>query len=403
MSFGAIITTGENHERMSPDIMRYLTECRVEQDMSKLTEFAIRFEDDICDGDPIVAGRAELDPNAMISVFVKRHSKLHCLVSGRITQKRTSSMAGGAGSWVEVKGQDDLVRMDRVGVQAKWSGKASGAAQSLFELFGFEANCQQTLKDYDDAQNTLNQRGTDLAFVKDIARKNNMELWLSYEASEDAAALAAIALDPTADPGPVTVNVKANLYTSPEQPTVTSTTALPPPSPPVLAPEEGLVIPVNPPAGECARLTKFDVSIDYEKPNASIGFAQDLENGEEVQQQQESEAALLDPGADVFSSVDGVTREAIAPPATDPDEAFLAQQAMLTEAAWFVEVECSSTLDLLDFAPMPHQIVDVANAGAQLSGPYQVMSATHVINASDHFIDFNLRANGLRPPAEAAA
>ncbi len=403
MSFGAIITTGEDHQRMPSAIMSQVTECRVEQDMSKLTEFAIRFQDDICDGDPVIAGRPELAPNAMIGVFVKRNSVLHCLVSGRITQKRTSSMAGGAGSWVEVKGQDDLVRMDRVGVQASWNGKASDAAKSLFELFGFEDNCQETLKDYDDAQNTLNQRGTDLAFIKDIARKNNMELWLSYEASEDAAAQAALALDPNADPGPVTLNVKANLFTSPEQPTVTSTTALPSPSPPVLAPDQGLVIPVQPPAGECAKLTKFDVKIDYEKPNASIGFAQDVETGEENQQQQQSEAALLDPGAEVFSDIDGVQREEIAPPATDPDEAFLAQQALLTEAAWFVEVECSSTLDLLDFAVMPHQIVEVANAGAQLSGPYQVMTATHVINPSDHFIDFKLRANGLRPPTEAAA
>jgi len=377
---------------MGSDIMRYVTECRVEQDMSKLTEFAIRFEDDICDGDPIVAGRPELNPNAMIGVFVKRDEKLHCLVAGRITQKRTSSMVGGAGSWVEIKGQDDLVLMDRVGVQAKWSGKASEAAKSLFELFGFEANCQETLKDYDDAQNTLNQRGTDLAFVKDIARKNNMELWLTYKASEDAAALAAVELDPKADPGPVTLEVKANLYSSPEQPTASFSISPPTPSPPLLSPDEGLSIAVQPPAGECAKLTKFDVAIDYEKPNASVGFAQDAQSGEETKQSQKPETATLNPDAEIISGIDGVEREAIAPPATDPEEAFLAQQAQMTEAAWFVEVDCSSTLDLLGFAPMPHKIVDVTNAGAQLSGPYQVMTATHVLNASDHFIDFKLRA-----------
>jgi hypothetical protein len=37
--------------------------------------------------------------------------------------------------------------------------------------------------------------------------------------------------------------------------------------------------------------------------------------------------------------------------------------------------------------------------GPRLSGAYQVKTATHVINAADHFIDFKLRANGLRQEA----
>lgn len=402
MGFPAIITTGESHERMGTDITRHITECRVEQDMSKLTEFAIRFEDDICEGDPVVANRAELNPNSVIGVFVKHKDKLHCLVSGRITQKRTSSMVGGAGSWVEVKGQDELVRLDRVGVQAAWTGKASDAAEAVLGLFEIEPRVQQTLKEYDE-QNKLNQRGTDLAFLKDIARKNNMELWLSYEASEESPAGGATPPVPAPPPGPITLAMKANLYTSPEQPTAAEMSVLPPPAPPVLSPDEGLEIPVQPPAGKCARLTKFDVKIDYERPNAARGFAQDERTGEQREQAQESEAALLNPGADVFQNLDGVERTEIVAPTPDPEENFLAQQAMLTEAAWFVEVECSSTLELLGFPTIPHQIVNVTNAGDQLTGPYQVMTATHVINAADHFIDFKLRANGLSETTGVAA
>jgi hypothetical protein len=39
--------------------------------------------------------------------------------------------------------------------------------------------------------------------------------------------------------------------------------------------------------------------------------------------------------------------------------------------------------------------VQVANAGDPLSGGYQVMKATHVVNPTDHFMDFTIRANGL--------
>ena len=137
---------------------------------------------------------------------------------------------------------------------------------------------------------------------------------------------------------------------------------------------------------------------------AARGFAQDAASGDQSEQQQLPEEATLDPEREDIVQIDGIERTALAPAAvTDPQEQYLAQQAMLTEAAWFVTVDCSTTLDLLHFPPQPHQVVDVTHAGERLSGPYQVIEATHVINAADHFIDFKIRANGLRAAPEAAA
>jgi hypothetical protein len=53
---------------------------------------------------------------------------------------------------------------------------------------------------------------------------------------------------------------------------------------------------------------------------------------------------------------------------------------------------------MMHFLVEPHMIVDVQNATPGMSGAYQVKSATHVINATDHLIDFKLRANGLPKP-----
>jgi hypothetical protein len=105
------------------------------------------------------------------------------------------------------------------------------------------------------------------------------------------------------------------------------------------------------------------------------------------------DAAPVDPGKVV--PVDGVKRELIAPPEVTKEEAFLAQDAIVFEQSWFVEVDCSATFEQLDFVVRPHQIVQVAHAGDALSGGYQVMKATHVITSTDHFIDFTIRANGL--------
>ena len=77
------------------------------------------------------------------------------------------------------------------------------------------------------------------------------------------------------------------------------------------------------------------------------------------------------------------------------EEAFLAQEAVAFEQSWFVEADCSGSLEQLGFVVRPHQVVKVSHAGEALSGAYQVMKATHVITSTDHVVDFTGRGNGL--------
>ncbi len=71
------------------------------------------------------------------------------------------------------------------------------------------------------------------------------------------------------------------------------------------------------------------------------------------------------------------------------------QQAALTEASWFVEATASTTAHMLNGVLAPHEVVEVIGAGTQLSGAYQVKEVTHVVNASDHYMDLKLRSNRL--------
>jgi hypothetical protein len=378
MGFGAILTSGETFTVVE-DITQYLVEARIEMELSKATRFALRFEDDLCEGDPVVANDPRLQSNQMVGIFIRLDEQLHCLVFGPITRIRTSSMVGGAGSWMEVHGEDRRVVMGRVGVQATWTGFASDAASSILDVYGFESDVEQTTKEYQDEQHGLSQRATDLAFLEEIARKNVFEFWLEYEPSE------------VPGTGGISCTYTALLKSSPPKPAL--------PGPPILVAAGDYVIDVHPPAGECVKVTKFDVRVDFERPNAARGFAQQAESGEDVEQPEEEEVEPVTPDWTTIRQIDGVNRQALAPTVTDPDEQQLAQRAMLTEAAWFVEVDCSSTLEMIQFCVKPHMIVDVRHAGERLSGAYQVKTATHVINAADHFIDFKLRANGLRQEA----
>lgn len=379
MGFGAIITSGESFTVLE-DIAEWLVEARVEMELSKPAKFALRFEDDLCEGDPEVANHPALQSNQMIGIFIRVEEDLHCLVFGPITRIRTSSMVGGTGSWMEVHGEDRRVVMGRVGIQATWTGFSSDAARSILDAYGFEKDVEDTTREYRDEQHGLSQRGTDLAFLEDIARRNVFEFWLEYEPSE------------VPGTGGISCTYTANLKSSPPQPAV--------PGPPILTAADGYVIDVHPPSNECVKVTKFEVRIDFERPNAARGFGQEAESGDEVETPGEEAIDPVTPDWTTLRQIDGVNRQALTPATqTDPADQQLAERAMLTEAAWFVEVDCSTTLEMIHFCVKPHMIVDVRHAGERLSGAYQVKTATHVINAADHFIDFKLRANGLRQEA----
>jgi hypothetical protein len=377
MGFGAIITGGEAFTVLD-SIMPWIVEARVEMELSKPTKFAIRFEDDICDGKFEVANDPALQSDQMIGIFVRSRDTLNCLVFGPITRVRNSSMVGGTGSWVEVHGEDRRIVMNRVGVQATWTGRASDAARQILDAYNLEPEVEATRKEYDE-QHALNQRATDLAFLEDIARRNVMEFWLEYDVSE------------VPGTGGIACTPQAKLKTSPPVGGFQIVAA-----PPVLSASNGYVIDVHPPVGQCIKVTRFDVRIDYERPNSAQGFAQSQTSGDSVTNNGEATLEPVTPDWSSIRQIDGVERKPIDDPNPDPDDQYLAEQAMLTEAAWFVEVDCSSTLEMIDFVVRPHLIVTVNYADPRLSGAYQVKTATHVINAADHFIDFKLRANGLR-------
>ena len=256
MGFGLVLTSGDDRAPLSDGITQWLVEARVEMELSKPTRFALRFEDDICDGQPAVEGQDALKANNKIGIFVARDHSVECLVYGPVTQVKSSSRLGGVGSWVEIHGEDRRCEMGRIGVQAVYKGKASGTASAILSAYQFKPSTQDTLIEYDEQKNQLTQRGTDLAFLEDIARRNNMEFWLSYAASRA----------PLSDK--IDLTETANLKTSPPRAQPGDV-----PQVPVLTADASRQIKVNPPPDECPSVNKFEAKIDYEKPTAASGFA----------------------------------------------------------------------------------------------------------------------------------
>src|SRR5437763_1449519 len=94
MGFGAIITSGKDDTVLGDELMKWLSEARVEQELSAPTRFAIRFEDDTCEGAFQVLNAAEIKPNTVLGILAQSGNRLVCLARGPITQVRFAVTLG---------------------------------------------------------------------------------------------------------------------------------------------------------------------------------------------------------------------------------------------------------------------------------------------------------------------
>ena len=189
MSFGAIIASGTSNTLLSQALSECLIEVRVEQSLDEPTRFGIRVREDISDGEPMAARAAELKKDQIISIAVEKDDGLLCLVRGPITDSQAEFTLGGPGSWFEVHGTDRRGELGRQCIQTAWEGRASDAARTVLGAYGFTPDVQDTNHVYTAAKETLNQRATDLDFLKTQARENGFFFWLTFDATLAGTAL----------------------------------------------------------------------------------------------------------------------------------------------------------------------------------------------------------------------
>ena len=383
MGFGALIASGSGNELLGDELLGCVTEVRVEQSLDEPTRFAIRFQEDIRDGEPLVMGAPELQPEEILTVAVPDGDDLRCLARGPITEVKCSIAIGGPGSWVELHCMDRRIELDRQCFRHAWQGRASDAASAILGGYGFECDVEPTTRIYGDDTGTLNQRSTDLAFLKRLARQNNLCFWLDYECEVGG---------PPPFGGGLTVREIANFKSSPKRPEG--------PMPPVsvadisLIPSVDVSLRVNVDPDNCQTVTMFEMGMDVERPNGFEGSAINDRDGRESRTSADDRQSAIGSG-DRLRDLTGEDRRMCITSPGDSEELQPRAEAMLTEAGWFIHATASTTAYMLGAVLVPHDVVPVEGLDARHSGPYQVKGATHVVNAADHFMDLELRSNYL--------
>ncbi len=383
------ITTGEGFTPLAAAAVSRLVEARVEMELSRPTRFALRFEEEICENqnELLDAFPPHFDADGQIALFTSTDEGMkpsECMVVGRITRLRSSIVVGGQGSWIEVHGEDKRIDMGKVAVQENHGTSAASAVEKIVKLYGFTPDAQPTMIEHDKQKAQLVQSATDLAFIEDQARRNNMEFWLEY------------AVKTSFDGSIGGVDITAKFSTSPKRNQSLGAVDFP-----KLLGDTDQTLRLHPTDAACANITKFDARVDFDKPTSVSGFAMSDDDQREAMKHVAEKAYPVDPAkSDVLAkALKG--RKLIAAPQPTDLETYLAVDRLLTEQSWFVEADCSASTTTLGFVVRPHMILPVEGLGDSLSGSYQVKSATHVFTATDHLVDFTLRANGFRGGSHA--
>jgi hypothetical protein len=390
MGFGAIIASGENNTLLRDNLLDCLTEVRVEQFLDEPTRFALRFQEDISDGQPNVKGAPELGCGQMITIAVAVGDAIRCLVRGPITERAWSAMLGGPGSWFEIRGQDRRIELDRQYKHNTLSGRESDIAQAILSQ-KFQKTCVQKTNHVYGQPNgngeplveTLNQRATDERLLCQIARRNNMYFWIEYTCQPNK-------LDPSGN----SLNVQeiANLRSSPLRPEEAQNLLDCQGS--RLSPRVDVTLRLNVEKEQCPNVTVFWLGEDAERPSHFIGAAIDIRSGKR------NTTRAVDPQPPLAKRGKRLDRcnferDVFITTAGNIEELSRKAFSALTEAGWFIHATASTTAHMLNGVLVPHDEVEVKGLGNEDDGFYQVKAVTHVINAADHFMDLELRRNAL--------
>lgn len=378
MGFDLLIAGGTGNRIFSEDLLGCLTEVRVEQTLDQPTRFAVRFQDDIKDGQLQKAALPELQVGQMVTIAVdKGRDQYACLCRGPILGHETEMTRGGPGSSITILGPDRRDEMSREVRELNWPGRASDVARLLLADTYPLAMIDPTDEIYDLIRNPLPQRDNDLAFLTKLGTDHGYHFWIGYSGTAETPA------------GTMTVIETANWKASPPL-----QEGAPLGLPPILPlSDSSVTLRYNVPPEDCPNLTKFEIATDGARPTAVNTTTQNTSDGGE------DAVDVMDPAAPMGGAGDTLATRAPARqmtprPQGNASEARRRNEAALRDAGFFVSAQISTTRYMLGDVLEPHQIVAVEGiGGSNGKTPFRVKSVTHVINGINHFMDAELETN----------
>jgi hypothetical protein len=328
------------------------TLVEVEERMGQATTYRLHYTADIEEGDLPLLVDGRLDAGSEISVLVPTDSGRQCLVKGPVTGQRIHLQHGGAGSTLIAQGADTTITMDREAKSQVWAGLTdSDAVSSILGNYGYVPDVESTTAGHYEDKHTLIQRGTDLYFVQQLARRNGFLFWVTCD--EFGVETAHFKRPPLDDVG-----------------------------------DAELIINLDSP-----NVQQLDIQWEVERPTSVEAMQLDLNAKTDIDGSvSATPQSLL--GARGLADITGDTRsQFLTAPSDDAGDLVSRSEGALIEADWFIRASCQTNLNALRRLVRAHTVVNLRGAGGRHSGNYFVCAVRHVIDAVSHRMECKLLRN----------
>ena len=368
-----------------PELTADLSEIRIRESVDQATECSVKFAVDICKTDYSFLNDERLQPgdDHLLTILVIVNGEATVLAHGLIVKRDVDLQEGGPGSSFEVQVRDRRVLMDRNSANfQRYSGRVDGIVQQILGQYGFELDVDiKNPTDYQRNNKTLNQTGSDLALLKQLAGQQDCQFWLSWQLERKGSSLI-----PGASSG-FDIIEKANFKPSPPGGRKGPAGL----GPKLLASPGATVLSLNAGDGK-STLLGFKANRDQESPNKSGRILRvDIDN-RKIQRSRIDKPDVNPLGEPPLAP----PLESVVMSAGNIDEAQRRQNAALNDASWTIKASAESSAHALcGRLVRPHQIVSVTGAGQGDDGDYFVFSVEHQITPADHRMSLDLRRNAV--------
>jgi phage protein D len=312
--------------------------------------------------------RFSLFTNVGISVgFSGGAGGLEPVIDGYITGVTVHVGARPEESYLEVQGMDASVLLSLEEKTIPWPNLAdSDIVQQIVSGYGFTVQAESTSPVHQDIDTLIVQRGTDIQFVRSLARRNGYEFYFQK--------------DPTS--GDVTAYFQPPQLSGSPQPDIAVQ------------------------FGEQSNLLSFDVAVSGLRP-LDVFVSQVDPSSKSVNTGQASSTQLTTLGASTLESLVSaklgqlVTPDQaqgrmllVAQPTADATELSAVAQAVRDEAGWLITATGEINSDAYGAVLHPGRLVLVKGVGSEYSGTYYVTQVTHRLRSDGSYTQgFELRRN----------
>jgi hypothetical protein len=312
-------------------------------------------------GDLTFVNDSRFAPFSNVAVVVTPPSgSAECIFDGYVLTSKLHLERGIVSSKLEVWGQDASWLMNLEEKVNEWADLTdSDVANAIFGTYGFTPapdNAQDDSPSHTSDTHSLMQRGTDMAFLRSLARATGK--WCRVTCADQAGARTGYFAQPNVGGDPV------------------------------------LTLDLNDP--DNWNVGPLDLEWDVTRPTSVSASQLFLDSGAVNVSPSDSGLSPLD--AQTLASFSTQTTSVLlAAPADSSGELTLRAQGILEDANWFARCEGETDAARLQAVIRVGTVVAIEGIGSIHSGNYLVWSVRHTIGADSHTMRFVLTRNAMGP------